>query len=71
MRLKHVKGADKIVEQGIYYVNNPKNHKGSWQQLFNNDNDIYIEIGMGKGDFIIERIIENEIKTCKRSRQNS
>ena len=53
MRLKHVKNADKEVEKGIYYVSNPKEYKGCWNGLFGNDNDIYIEIGMGKGDLII------------------
>ena len=54
MRLKHVKDADKVVENGIYYIKNPKELKGKWNSLFNNNNPIYIEIGMGKGDFIIE-----------------
>ncbi len=58
MRLKHVKDADKVVEQGVYYVNNPKEYKGKWNSLFNNNNDIYIEIGMGKGDFIIENAMK-------------
>ena len=42
MRLKNVKGAD-----------NPEDYKGKWKNIFNNDNKIHIEIGMGKGDFII------------------
>ena len=54
MRLKHVKGAEEIIKTGIYYIDNPKELKGSWNKVFNNDNPIYIEIGMGKGDFIIE-----------------
>ena len=58
MRLKHVKNADKVEEKGIYYVSNPKEYKGCWNGLFGNDNDIYIEIGMGKGDFIIENAIK-------------
>lgn len=57
MRLKHVKNADKIVENGTYYVNRPKEYKGKWQKVFGNDNDIYVEIGMGKGDFIIENAL--------------
>ena len=57
MRLKHVKNADKIVESGVYYVSNPKVNKGIWKSLFGNDNPIYIEIGMGKGDFIIENAL--------------
>lgn len=54
MRLKHVKNADNIIKEGIYYIDNPKEYKGRWNEVFNNDNPIYIEIGMGKGDFIIE-----------------
>lgn len=58
MRLKHVKGADEIIKKGIYYIEKPKEHKGNWQTLFGNNNPIYIEIGMGKGDFIIENALK-------------
>ena len=58
MRLKHVKGAEEIIKKGVYYVDSPKELKGNWHQIFNNDNPIYIEIGMGKGDFIIENAIK-------------
>ena len=54
MRLKNVKGANEIIEKGIYYVDNPYQYKGKWNEYFGNNNPIYIEIGMGKGDFIIE-----------------
>ena len=54
MRLKNVKGANDIIVKGKYYVANPYEYKGNWNKLFNNDNPIYIEIGMGKGNFIIE-----------------
>ena len=54
MRLKNVKGANEIIEKGVYYVGNPYQYKGSWNKYFGNNNPIYIEIGMGKGDFIIE-----------------
>ena len=54
MRLKHVKGADETIKKGIYYIDNPKEYKSNWKSVFGNDNPIYIEIGMGKGDFIIE-----------------
>ena len=58
MRLKHVKDADKVVESGVYYVNDQKQNKGSWKNIFKNNNPIYIEIGMGKGDFIIENALK-------------
>ena len=52
------KNADVVVENGVYYVKNPKEYKGCWNSFFDNDNPIYIEIGMGKGDFIIENAIK-------------
>lgn len=58
MRLKNVKNAKEIMMTGKYYIDNPKEHKGSWNKVFNNNNPIYIEIGMGKGDFIINNAIE-------------
>lgn len=57
MRLKHVKNADTIIAKGTYYIENPTEYKGKWNQLFSNNHPIYIEIGMGKGDFIIENAI--------------
>ncbi len=54
MRLKNVKGANEIIIKGKYYVANPDGYKGAWHEYFGNDNPIYIEIGMGKGNFIIE-----------------
>ena len=57
MRLKNVKGANEIIINGTYYVDNPYQYRGNWNKYFGNDNPIYIEIGMGKGDFIIENAI--------------
>ena len=57
MRLKNVKGANEIIVKGTYYVDEPTNYKGKWKEYFGNDNPIYIEIGMGKGDFIIENAL--------------
>ncbi len=53
MRLKNVKGASEILANSNYVVKNYKKYKGKFISLFNNDNDIKIEVGMGKGDFII------------------
>lgn len=53
MRLKKVKDAKETVQKSLYYVENPKEIKGKWNNLFANDNPIRIEIGMGKGKFII------------------
>ena len=59
MRLKCVKGAKEIVESSPYLILEPEKYKGKYKKLFNNDNPIYIEIGMGKGKFIIENAINN------------
>ncbi|MBP3461220.1 MAG: tRNA (guanosine(46)-N7)-methyltransferase TrmB [Bacilli bacterium] len=54
MRLKCVKGAKERVESSSYLVLEPSKYKGKYKDLFKNNNPIYIEIGMGKGNFIIE-----------------
>lgn len=59
MRLKHVKNANDIIIKGKYYEDNPENYKGKWNAYFSNNNPICIEIGMGKGKFIIENAIKN------------
>lgn len=53
MRLKKVKNAKERVEASEYFVRNPKDNIGRWQEVFKNENPIHIEIGMGKGKFII------------------
>ena len=54
MRIRNVKNKEQILENSKYLVKNPKENIGKWNKLFNNNNPIYIEIGMGKGKFIIE-----------------
>ena len=59
MRLRNVKGAREKISASISVIDDPKEYKGRWRELFKNDNPIYIEIGMGKGKFIIENAIKN------------
>lgn len=54
MRLKYVKGAKEKVESSSYVILDYEKYKGNYKKIFGNDNPIYIEIGMGKGNFIIE-----------------
>ena len=54
MRLRNVKNKEEIMDSSSYLIRNPKDYKGKWNSLFNNSNPIYIEIGMGKGKFIID-----------------
>lgn len=53
MRLRNIKGAGDILKTSKYVILNPNDYKGKWSKLFNNNNPIHIEIGMGKGNFII------------------
>ena len=57
MRLRNVKNKKEIMDNSLYLVKNPCDYKGKWKELFGNDNPIYIEIGMGKGKFIIDNAI--------------
>lgn len=54
MRLRNVKGAKEIIDNSSYIIKNPNDYRGNYQKVFGNNNPIHIEIGMGKGDFIIE-----------------
>lgn len=59
MRLKHIKNADIIINNSPYLVKNPTIYKGKWNEVFKNDKDIEIEIGTGKGKFIISKAMNN------------
>ena len=54
MRLRNVKNAVEIVNSSKYVITEPEKYKGEYNKLFNNDNPIHLEIGMGKGNFIID-----------------
>ena len=59
MRLRNVKNAREILENSKYFIIDYKNYKGNFKKIFNNDNEIRIEIGMGKGTFITTLAKEN------------
>lgn len=59
MRYNVVKDADKILENSQYLVKNPKDYKGKWAKVFGNNNPICLELGMGRGSFIIEMAKKN------------
>ncbi len=59
MRLRNVKGASDIIDASTYIIKNYKDYKGKYNTLFNNNNKLHIEIGMGKGNFIIEMAKRN------------
>lgn len=55
MRRRNVRNINERMQNtSDLIVSNPLEFPGKWQSLFPNSNPIYLEIGMGKGDFIIE-----------------
>ena len=59
MRLRKVINAQNIIDESQYIIKKPEIYKGNYKNVFENDNSIYIEVGMGKGDFIIENALKN------------
>ena len=59
MRLRNIRGSREIVAANDYVVQEPEKQKGQWKVLFGNDNPLHIEIGMGKGKFIMELAANN------------
>ena len=57
MRQRNVKNKKEIINNSKYIVLYPEKYKTNWNKLFNNNNPIYIEIGMGKGNFILENAL--------------
>lgn len=55
MRLRHVKNAfEDLANDTKYFVLNPKDYHGKWAlEVFKNNNPIHIEIGCGKGQFMM------------------
>ena len=58
MRLRNVRNAKEIVDNSDYVVHNPFEYKGKYKELFGNENPIHLEVGMGKGDFIINMALK-------------
>lgn len=59
MRLRNIKGAGEVIDANEFVIKNPEEYKGRWNQVFKNDHPIQIEIGMGKGQFIMELARQN------------
>lgn len=59
MRLRNVPGSREAIAESDLSINEPEKYKGKWNEEFGNENPIRIEIGMGKGNFIIQHAKEN------------
>ena len=59
MRLRNVPGARETIIENQFSIQEPEQKKGKWAEVFGNDHPIHIEVGMGKGQFIIEMAKRN------------
>lgn len=62
MRVRNIRGIEKKIEEeaGENFISNPEGYKGKWNEAFQNNNPIHIEIGCGKGQFITSLADKNK-----------
>lgn len=60
MRLKNIPGAREKIAESEFVIHNPKDWKGKWNEFWKNDGKIHIEVGMGKGRFLMEMAGKNK-----------
>ncbi len=59
MRLRNVPGSRDMIAESRFTIKNETEKKGKWNEVFGNDHPIHIEIGMGKGQFIMTLAAQN------------
>lgn len=59
MRLRHIPGAEEAIETSPCVIQQPDQYRGRFRELFGNSNPLRIEVGMGKGKFIMQMAAEN------------
>lgn len=59
MRLRNIPGADDVIQKHPIAIKNEKEQRGKWNHVFGNPNPIHIEIGMGKGQFLLTLAKQN------------
>ena len=53
MEYNKIKNAEEKINSSKYLIKNPENYKNKWHGLFQNHNPIYLELGTGRGDFLL------------------
>ncbi len=59
MRLRNIPRAESVLEACKEVVKNPESLRGHWNQTFQNERPLHIEIGMGKGQFLLTLAAKN------------
>lgn len=59
MRLRNITGADEVIAKSDYVIKDEKTKKGNWKSVFEKEAPLHIEVGMGKGRFLMELATRN------------
>ena len=54
MRLRNIRGSQEIISTSRWVVQKPQEQKGCWKQVFGSGHPLHIEVGMGKGRFLMD-----------------
>ena len=57
--MRNITGSREVIAENQWCVQEPEKQKGCWHEIFGNDHPIYIEIGMGKGQFLMTLAAQN------------
>ena len=59
MRLRNIPGAKDAIAESAYVIQSPEENAGKWHEVFKNGNPVHIEVGMGKGRYIMDMAAKN------------
>ena len=59
MRLRNIPRAESVLNECKEVVKNVSDCRGRWKDVFGNLNPVHIEIGMGKGQFLLTLAMQN------------
>ena len=51
---RQITGCREMIGESEFVVHEPETMKGKWREAFGNDHPVYVEIGMGKGRFLMD-----------------
>ena len=59
MRLRNIRGSREAIAASGHVIHEEETRAGSWHEIFGNGHPIHVEIGMGKGKFLMELAEKN------------
>ena len=60
MRIRYKKWARPELEESKFFIKEPRELKGKWNEEFKNNNPIYLELGCGRGGFLAQNCVKNK-----------